>query len=409
MKIAVWHNLPSGGGKRALYNHIKVLLESGHDVEAWTTDMSSVDYLPLTDLVVENRMSVKLDFVRTYQIKNQIKKTKAQISIMQAHCKECVSQIEARGFDLIFANSCFFSYMSYIGLYSTLPTLIYLGEPYRPFFEAMPNNIWQAPIFELRLKKIKRIYTDFKINYSNRIKLREELKAAKQYNSILVNSLYSRESVIRAYGIDARVCYLGIDDDFFVNAENCKENYVIGIGKISYAKGVKSAIKIISIIPEEIRPTLKWISNGYDDNYNQEVLVLAHQLNVNFEALINLTDDEMKKVISKAAVMLYTSILEPFGLAPLEANACGTYVVAIAEGGVRESITNGENGTLIYGYDLELFAQELLRYTQDAELATNKGLNAQQFVSINWNKEYMKNNILLEIQRNTKFKSRFTL
>jgi len=45
--------------------------------------------------------------------------------------------------------------------------------------------------------------------------------------------------------------------------------------------------------------------------------------------------------------MVYSARLEPFGLAPLEANACATPVVAVAEGGVRESIRNGVNGVLI--------------------------------------------------------------
>jgi len=35
MKIAVWHNLPSGGGKRALYHHVRGLVERGHRVESW--------------------------------------------------------------------------------------------------------------------------------------------------------------------------------------------------------------------------------------------------------------------------------------------------------------------------------------------------------------------------------------
>jgi hypothetical protein len=30
MKIAVWHNLGSGGGKRALYDHVVGLLARGH-------------------------------------------------------------------------------------------------------------------------------------------------------------------------------------------------------------------------------------------------------------------------------------------------------------------------------------------------------------------------------------------
>jgi len=33
LKIAVWHNLPSGGGKRALYQHVKGLVDRGHDLE----------------------------------------------------------------------------------------------------------------------------------------------------------------------------------------------------------------------------------------------------------------------------------------------------------------------------------------------------------------------------------------
>jgi hypothetical protein len=32
MKIAVWYNLPSGGAKRALYYHVRGLVERGHTV-----------------------------------------------------------------------------------------------------------------------------------------------------------------------------------------------------------------------------------------------------------------------------------------------------------------------------------------------------------------------------------------
>jgi hypothetical protein len=35
MKIAVWHNLHSGGGSRALQYHIQGLISAGHEVEIW--------------------------------------------------------------------------------------------------------------------------------------------------------------------------------------------------------------------------------------------------------------------------------------------------------------------------------------------------------------------------------------
>jgi hypothetical protein len=50
-----------------------------------------------------------------------------------------------------------------------------------------------------------------------RIQAREELRNARAFTSIRVNSLYSRESVLRAYGIDACPCYLGVDTELFVD------------------------------------------------------------------------------------------------------------------------------------------------------------------------------------------------
>src|ERR1039458_290172 len=35
MRIAVWQDLPSGGGERALYDHVSGLVAHGHYVESW--------------------------------------------------------------------------------------------------------------------------------------------------------------------------------------------------------------------------------------------------------------------------------------------------------------------------------------------------------------------------------------
>jgi glycosyltransferase involved in cell wall biosynthesis len=44
--------------------------------------------------------------------------------------------------------------------------------------------------------------------------------------------------------------------------------------------------------------------------------------------------------------MAYAPRLEPLGLAPLEAGACGLPVVAVAEAGVRETVVDGITGSL---------------------------------------------------------------
>jgi glycosyltransferase involved in cell wall biosynthesis len=399
MRIAVWHNLPSGGGKRALYDHVKTLQARGHYLEAWTTDMSSTGYLPLNNIIIEHRLPVKARFDNASRYRNPIKRIKAQISLMQEHCRTCIKEIESQSFDVIFVNSCLFSYISYISNYAKIPALIYLGEPCRRLFDSMPENVWQAPSYKFELKNIRRFIRDFNQIYAKRIQLREEIVAAKKYNSILVNSLFSRENVIRSYGIDARVCYLGIDENTFSPIDSDKEPYVVSTGTIGYIKSVHKAIKVISKIPLEVRPILKWISNANDEYYFNEIISLAKKLNVQFEPLTNISDDEMASILSKAAIMIYTPSLEPFGLAPLEANLCGTYVVAVAEGGVRESIIDGKNGRLIYNYDESEISKVILKFITDLTYAKLKGDEACLFVRENWSIQKMADNIESELKK----------
>ena len=397
MKIAIWHNLGSGGGKRALFNHVQTLKENGHYLESWTTDMSS-DYLSLSGLIIENRKEIKTEFEILCKIKNQIKKEQKIVKLINDHCIECVKEIESKEFDLIFANSCCITYMPYIGKFTKLPKIVYLGEPQRFLYEAMPDNIWQAPFKEFKYKKIKTYLKDLIINYSRRIKVRNEIEASKSYNKILVNSLFSRENVIRSYGIDASVCYLGIETGKFITNIIKKEPYVVGLGSITFLKSVHKAVEIIGKIPKGDRPVLKWVANIADMFYLDELIKMANKLEVDFQFYLNISDSELVNIVSQAAIMIYTPSLEPFGLAPLEANACGTYVVAIAEGGVRESITNGINGTLINGYKINELANVITLFVRDLDYAKTKGDNARTYVQENWNNKFMVNNILSEVE-----------
>ena len=298
---------------------------------------------------------------------------------------------------MVFANSCCLTYLPYISNHTKLPVILYLGEPYRKYYEANPENTWKALSIDFKLKNLKKYIRDHFSTYSKRIRVYAEIEAAKKYTKILVNSMYSRESVIRAYGIDATVCYLGIDTEKF-NCENIlKEPYVVGVGSISNLKNIHKSIEIISKIEIANRPKLKWVGNIADEHYLEEIKTLAKILQVDFSFYINVSDDKLKEILSKAAIMMYTSKLEPFGLAPLEANACGTFVVAIAEGGIRESITNKKNGILVSSYVSDEFNSVISEFTKDLKYASKEGEKAKKFVIENWGISKLKTNILKEI------------
>lgn len=211
--------------------------------------------------------------------------------------------------------------------------------------------------------------------------------SAVNFRPILVNSCFSRESVLRAYGLDARVCYLGVDSVTFSPSGIARENFVIGLGSITYEKGIDIALHGLATIPKPKRPALVWVGNIADKPYHNEMLTLASSLNVEFNPKINVTEEELVNLLNRAAVMVYTSRLEPFGFAPLEAGACCTPVVAIAEGGVRETVHHLQNGLLVYDRDPVVLGRSVLAVLEDAELARRLGQTGRNMVEDRWSWE----------------------
>jgi glycosyltransferase involved in cell wall biosynthesis len=179
-----------------------------------------------------------------------------------------------------------------------------------------------------------------------RVLAREERLNAGAFDLILVNSYFSRENLLRAYGLDSTVCYLGVDTELFVNRQYVRENFVVSVGEMGPHKNVEFIIKAVAQI-EVPRPRLVWIANRGSDSYYKEMRSLAESYEVSFEARRRIDDNELVDILNRAAAMVYAPRLEPFGLAPLEANACGLPVVAVAEGGVRETIIDDLIGLLV--------------------------------------------------------------
>jgi glycosyltransferase involved in cell wall biosynthesis len=94
-------------------------------------------------------------------------------------------------------------------------------------------------------------------------------------------------------------------------------------------------------------------------------------------------DDELVDILNRAAMMVYAPRLEPFGFAPLEGNACGLPVVAVAEGGVRETITDGVNGFLV-DPDETAMARAIERLRDDKDLSDRLGRNGRKIVEEKW-------------------------
>src|SRR5437588_126485 len=363
MRIAVWHDLPSGGGKRALYQHVRGLVDRGHFVESWCLDTADQTYLPLSQLVTEHVCPL---YINGNQNISDAEREAALIEAFDDASRRCAAEIEDGGFDLLFANTAQRFHVPYVLKYVQIPKVLYLQEPCRPLYEAGPILPW--------------ISADHEWLEIVRARARQEWFSARSCDTILVNSYFSRESVARTFGIVARICYLGIDTSLFQHLNLERQRFVVGVGSFIYNKRIDLAVEALALLPQP-RPPLVWISNSRDADYQNEVERLAESLGVDLRVLLTVSDADLVATLNQAAVFIYTSRLEPFGLAVLEANACGLPVVAVAEGGVRETVKDGFNGFLVEP-DPAALAGATERLLRKPDLARRMGENGIAYVLI---------------------------
>jgi glycosyltransferase involved in cell wall biosynthesis len=303
---------------------------------------------------------------------------------MEEHARNCARDINAKRFDVLLSGSAARLATTGIARYVDCPSVLYLQEPFRPLYEALPKLPWVAPppVGLRPVQAIQRGRDALRVG-ALRVQAREELEGARAYDQLLVNSYFSRESVLRAYGIDAQVCYLGVDTKRYIDLGRDRKRMVVGIGRFDRRKRVEIAIDAVAAIPSP--PDLVWIGDYADKYYLRGLVELAARHDVNFTPLVAIPQDEVVEVLNDAAVMLCVARLEPFGYTPLEGGACGVPVVAKAEGGIRETVVNGETGLLVDN-DRDL-SNALERVCEDRDLAAAMRNAARRNVESRWTVE----------------------
>jgi L-malate glycosyltransferase len=91
--------------------------------------------------------------------------------------------------------------------------------------------------------------------------------------------------------------------------------------------------------------------------------------------------------IQEHDVMIMPSIQESFGVAAVEASACGRPVIASRVGGVPEIILNGHTGLLVAPGSVDELAAAILKFANEPSLLESMGKAAYEYVKHNFTLE----------------------
>jgi glycosyltransferase involved in cell wall biosynthesis len=176
-------------------------------------------------------------------------------------------------------------------------------------------------------------------------------------DSFIACSHYIARRIAKVYRRDSAVIYPNVDVDSFQVGQQEGDFYVTASRIVPY----KKIPLIVSAFKQ--MPSRKLIVIG-DGPLLSECIALASP---NVKVLGYQPDDVLLAHLMRARAFIFAAE-EDFGIAPVEAQACGTPVIAFGRGGATETVIDGETGIFFN----EQTAEAIVKAVDEFELCREK-------------------------------------
>jgi glycosyltransferase involved in cell wall biosynthesis len=165
---------------------------------------------------------------------------------------------------------------------------------------------------------------------------RWDVSSASRVDHFIANSSYVAERIKRYYEREVdSIIPAPVDTDFFTRSDDAREPYYLVVSALVPYKRIDLAIDAFRGRSER----LIIVGSGPSDRH----LRARAGANVEFRGFV--PNGELRKLYQRCRAVVLPGV-EDFGIVPLEAQACGSPVVALGKGGARDTVRDGETGVL---------------------------------------------------------------
>ena len=384
MRVAIFHNLPSGGAKRALFEWTR-RLASKHEIDVYSLATANHGFCDIRPFVVQHTVydfnSHGL-FRSPFGRLNQLQRWR-DLGDLERLNRRIAGQINQGSYDVLFANTCMFTFIPALLQYVKIPSVYYLHEPFGSrFFRGFERPYGKKGGWREKLDRFDPLIR----LYHGRLAFIQE-RSVRRTTRLLSNSHFTGESIQDEFGRESEFCPLGVSLSDFQTAESSQQDgFIVSVGEMSPRKGFDFVVESLGKIPADQRPPLKLACNIVHEDELAYIKKLAEGMGVKLDVLVGLDIGQLRDLYSRAQLCVYAPVREPFGLVPLEAMACGIPVIGVREGGVQESVVHEKTGLLVER-DAGQFGQAIQRLLTNPDLAQAYGRNGREHVVKNWNWE----------------------
>lgn len=191
---------------------------------------------------------------------------------------------------------------------------------------------WDLYYQYLRESKLDRGFKGFLAKYFlHKIRI-WDVSTANRVDYYIANSNYVAQRIKKIYGKDSTVIYPPVDIDKFQLYER-KEDYYITVSRMVPYKKIDLIVEAFSRIDKK----LIVVGSGPD------MEKVKSKAGKNVEILGYQPDNVVVELVQRAKAFVFAAE-EDFGIAPVEAQACGTPVICLGKGGTRETVVDMVTG-----------------------------------------------------------------
>lgn len=179
---------------------------------------------------------------------------------------------------------------------------------------------------------------------------------------------------LKGKGIE--IVHSGVDLINLTPGEKASYPTVLYLGRLKAYKSVDVLIKAFKKVKSKVPDARLVIAGSGEEEKNLKNLTRELGINKNVEFKGKVTEKEKVKLYQKAWVFVNPSMKEGWGITTIEANACGTPVVASDVSGLRDSVNNPHTGYLVEYGNINKFSQKIKNLIRDEKLSEKMSKNA---------------------------------
>ncbi len=218
-----------------------------------------------------------------------------------------------------------------------------------------------------------------------------ELEVARSADSIIVWSTDERDSIVEFCGVEPdkiNIIPPGVDLARFrpMSQHQSKEHLGYGeeknilfVGRLEPLKGLEFLFRAVASLENSNSIRLNVVGGGENslEKARLQALATRMKLNKSIRFIGNVTQEELPVHYNAADVCVLPSHYESFGLAALEAAACGRPVIASNVGGIPTIVLDSVTGYLVPSRQADAMAERLCTLLNDDVLRSHMGAAAR--------------------------------